>query len=74
MQYWGCNLFSHRVLHSLFNTPKVGVWDPTPVSFRVGRGSGRVLSARSQKSMQNGKIGGARNNDATSMMNFVTAH
>jgi hypothetical protein len=30
---------------------------PTPVSFRVGRGSARSQSARSQKSMQNGKIG-----------------
>jgi hypothetical protein len=34
---------------------------PTPVSFRVSRGSARSQSARSQKSMQNGKIGGARN-------------
>jgi hypothetical protein len=33
----------------------------------IGRGSARSLSARSQKSMQNGKIVGARNNDATSM-------
>jgi hypothetical protein len=81
MQYWKSMLKNDAILEidvkKRCNTPgdKRIHGIPTPVSFRVGRGSARSQSARSQKKQKYRIIKGMRVIiDATSMTNFVTAH
>jgi hypothetical protein len=70
MQYWE-SILKNDAIHLVIK----GSWDPDPGQFPVGRGECAVTKCAVTKIDAKWQNRGVRViNDATSMMNFVTAH